>query len=90
MQMLIFIFEEYIYIIIFIVIAYYLFIIFVITFRFHFQAYRVCEEHKLYRETVFILSRMGNTKQALALLVEEIRDYVEAVNFVKEVIIVVC
>jgi hypothetical protein len=38
------------------------------------KAYKTCEERQLYPEMVFILGRMGNSKQGLQLLIEKIGD----------------
>lgn len=47
------------------------------------KAYRICEARQLYPEMVHILGRMGNTKQALALLIERIGDVRQAIEFVQ-------
>ena len=39
---------------------------------------QICEQRSLYPEMVFILGRMGNTKQALALIIDKIGDVKEA------------
>lgn len=41
------------------------------------KAYKACEERNLYREMVFIMGRMGNTKQGLKLLIEKLGDVKE-------------
>lgn len=46
------------------------------------KAYKICEQRQLYPEMVFILGRMGNTKQALALIIEKIGDVKEAIDFI--------
>jgi hypothetical protein len=38
------------------------------------QAYDVCTKRGLTRERVFILGRMGNTREALALIINELKD----------------
>lgn len=43
------------------------------------EALKICENKKLYPEIVFILGKMGNTKQGLQLLIEKIGD-VKAVS----------
>lgn len=48
------------------------------------RAYATCVERKLYREQVFILGRMGDTKKALALIMEQLGDVKQAIDFVAE------
>jgi tetratricopeptide (TPR) repeat protein len=48
------------------------------------KAYKVVEERKLYPEMVYILARMGNTRDALDLLIEKIGDVKQAIEFVQE------
>ena len=48
------------------------------------RAYATCVERKLYREQVFILGRMGDTKKALSLIMEELKDVKQAIDFVVE------
>ena len=38
------------------------------------QAYDVCTKRGLTRERVFILGRMGNSREALALIINELKD----------------
>ena len=38
------------------------------------QAYEICKKHELIREMVYILSRMGNTHEALQLIIKELAD----------------
>jgi hypothetical protein len=38
------------------------------------QAYQVCNERDLVLEMVFLLGRMGNSKQALTLIIERLGD----------------
>jgi len=47
------------------------------------EALKVCEINNLYSEMVFILGRMGNTKQALSLVIEKIGDVKEAIKFIE-------
>jgi len=47
------------------------------------KAYQICEQRGLYKETVFILGRMGNAEQALSLIIEKIGDVPMAVEFVE-------
>ncbi|XP_076944530.1 vacuolar protein sorting-associated protein 41 homolog [Bidens hawaiensis] len=46
------------------------------------KAYEVCINKNLLSEQVFILGRMGNTKQALAVIIDKQGDIEEAVEFV--------
>eukprot|EP00250_Pteridium_aquilinum_P016332 c23054_g2_i1 orf=454-3357(-) len=46
------------------------------------KAYDVCTRRSLTRERVFILGRMGNTREALSLIITKLKDMEEAVEFV--------
>ncbi|OVA17911.1 Clathrin [Macleaya cordata] len=46
------------------------------------KAYEICVKRDLLREQVFILGRMGNSKKALAVIVNKLEDIEEAVEFV--------
>ncbi|KAH7276323.1 hypothetical protein KP509_39G002800 [Ceratopteris richardii] len=46
------------------------------------KAYEVCTQRLLTRERVFILGRMGNSREALSLIIRELKDMGEAVEFV--------
>lgn len=46
------------------------------------KAYEICVKRDLLREQVFILGRMGNAKQALAVIINELGDIGEAIEFV--------
>ncbi|XP_027177627.1 vacuolar protein sorting-associated protein 41 homolog [Coffea eugenioides] len=46
------------------------------------KAYEICAQRGLLRQQVFILGRMGNSKQALALIINNLGDIEEAVEFV--------
>ncbi|XP_044482383.1 vacuolar protein sorting-associated protein 41 homolog [Mangifera indica] len=46
------------------------------------KAYDICVRRDLLREQVFILGRMGNSKQALAVIINKLGDIEEAVEFV--------
>ncbi|KAB1227360.1 hypothetical protein CJ030_MR1G005938 [Morella rubra] len=46
------------------------------------KAYEICVKRDLLREQVFILGRMGNAKQALAVIIDKLGDIEEAVEFV--------
>jgi vacuolar protein sorting-associated protein 41 len=48
------------------------------------DALAVCQQHDLYLEQVFILKRMGNTDDALTLIVEKLQDVEQAILFVEE------
>jgi len=47
------------------------------------KAYEVCTQRGLTRERVFILGRMGNSRDALALIINELKDIQQAVSFVQ-------
>ncbi|KAL6967122.1 Vacuolar protein sorting-associated protein 41 [Sarracenia purpurea var. burkii] len=46
------------------------------------KAYEICLKRDLLREQVFILGRMGNSKQALAVIINKLGDIEEAIEFV--------
>jgi len=46
-----------------------------------FQAYEICIKRDLLREQVFILGRMGNSKQALAVIINHLGDIEEVIVF---------
>ncbi|KAK9124041.1 hypothetical protein Sjap_013643 [Stephania japonica] len=46
------------------------------------KAYEICVRRDLLREQVFILGRMGNSKQALSVIINKLEDIQEAVEFV--------
>ncbi|PHU03773.1 Vacuolar protein sorting-associated protein 41 -like protein [Capsicum chinense] len=46
------------------------------------KAYDICVKKDLLKEQVFILGRMGNTKQALAVIINRLGDIEEAIEFV--------
>nr|DAD47157.1 TPA_asm: hypothetical protein HUJ06_017094 [Nelumbo nucifera] len=46
------------------------------------KAYDICVKRDLLREQVFILGRMGNSKQALAIIINKLEDIEEAIEFV--------
>ncbi|XP_063964242.1 vacuolar protein sorting-associated protein 41 homolog [Lytechinus pictus] len=48
------------------------------------QALEQCEQRNFIKEMVFLLGRMGNTKQALRLITEELKDVEQAIIFAKE------
>jgi hypothetical protein len=45
------------------------------------NALELCQTRKLYPEMVFVLTRMGNARQALALLLEHVGDVAQAIDF---------
>ncbi|KAM0945251.1 putative chromatin regulator PHD family [Dioscorea sansibarensis] len=46
------------------------------------KAYEICMRKNLLREQVFVLGRMGNSKKALAVIINKLEDIEEAVEFV--------
>ncbi|XP_004250993.1 vacuolar protein sorting-associated protein 41 homolog [Solanum lycopersicum] len=46
------------------------------------KAYDICVKRDLLKEQVFILGRMGNAKQALAIIINRVGDIEEAIEFV--------
>lgn len=48
------------------------------------KAYEICKKKQLWREMVFLLGRMGNTNEALSLLIEKLKDIKEAIKFVEK------
>ncbi|CAL5426427.1 unnamed protein product [Camellia sinensis] len=46
------------------------------------KAYEICVKRELLREQVFILGRMGNSRQALAIIINKLGDIEEAIEFV--------
>ncbi|XP_047319698.1 vacuolar protein sorting-associated protein 41 homolog [Impatiens glandulifera] len=46
------------------------------------KAYEICLQKGLLREQVFILGRMGNSKKALAVIINNLGDIAEAIEFV--------
>eukprot|EP00210_Caulerpa_lentillifera_P007525 g7190.t1 len=47
------------------------------------QAYEICKTRGLIKEMVYILSRMGNPHGALQLIIEELADVPQAIEFVR-------
>ena len=45
------------------------------------SALELCQSRKLHAETVFVLTRMGNARQALTLLLEHVGDVAQAIDF---------
>lgn len=48
------------------------------------EALDVCQSHQLHPETVFLLGRMGNTREALAIIMDQLNDINQAINFCQE------
>ncbi|XP_019199476.1 PREDICTED: vacuolar protein sorting-associated protein 41 homolog isoform X2 [Ipomoea nil] len=48
------------------------------------KAYDICVKRNLLKEQVFILGRMGNSKQALAVIINKLGDIEEAIEFVND------
>lgn len=47
------------------------------------QAYEICKERGMIKEMVYILSRMGNTHGALQLIINELADIPQAIEFAR-------
>jgi hypothetical protein len=48
------------------------------------RALEICDEKRLIPEKIFILARMGNTREALQLITVELADIGRAIDFCKE------
>lgn len=48
------------------------------------EALNICQERNYYNETVYLLGRTGNFKGALNLIVKELGNFEQAINFCKE------
>lgn len=48
------------------------------------EALNICQERKLFPEMVHLLARMGNSKEALVLMTNELKDIQQATDFCKE------
>ena len=48
------------------------------------KAFKVCKEKDYIPEMVFLLSRMGNNKEALSMIIEREEDIMKAIDFTKE------
>lgn len=48
------------------------------------QALDICKERSYFQEMVYLLGRIGNTKEALNLITKQLKDIREAVNFCKQ------
>ncbi|TID28841.1 hypothetical protein CANINC_002272 [Pichia inconspicua] len=49
------------------------------------KAIAVCEEYKLLKELVFLLSKIGENKKALRVIIDELKDPKLAIKFVQEI-----
>ncbi|KAG9476041.1 hypothetical protein GDO78_002877 [Eleutherodactylus coqui] len=48
------------------------------------KALEICHQRNFVEETVFLLSRMGNSRRALQMIMEELKDVDKAIEFAKE------
>uniref|UniRef100_A0A665WJ15 Vacuolar protein sorting-associated protein 41 homolog n=1 Tax=Echeneis naucrates TaxID=173247 RepID=A0A665WJ15_ECHNA len=48
------------------------------------RALEICQQRNFVEETVFLLSRMGNCRRALQMIMEELEDVDKAIEFAKE------
>uniref|UniRef100_A0A7N6AL36 Vacuolar protein sorting-associated protein 41 homolog n=1 Tax=Anabas testudineus TaxID=64144 RepID=A0A7N6AL36_ANATE len=48
------------------------------------KALEICQQRNFVEETVFLLSRMGNCRRALQMIMEELEDVGKAIEFAKE------
>ncbi|CAK1595700.1 unnamed protein product [Parnassius mnemosyne] len=48
------------------------------------EALDVCQSNEYYPEMVFLLSRIGNTREALQIIIEKLNDINQAINFCQE------
>ncbi|MGH0169797.1 UNVERIFIED_CONTAM: hypothetical protein FKN15_078471 [Acipenser sinensis] len=48
------------------------------------KALEICQQRNFVEETVFLLSRMGNSRRALQMIMEELHDVDKAIEFAKE------
>ncbi|KAM3928991.1 vacuolar protein sorting-associated protein 41 homolog [Leptodactylus fuscus] len=48
------------------------------------KALEICQQRNFVEETVFLLSRMGNSRRALQMIMEELEDVDKAIEFAKE------
>ncbi|XP_041045619.1 vacuolar protein sorting-associated protein 41 homolog isoform X2 [Carcharodon carcharias] len=48
------------------------------------KALEICQQRNFVAETVFLLSRMGNSRRALQMITEELQDVDKAIEFAKE------
>ncbi|XP_013188237.1 vacuolar protein sorting-associated protein 41 homolog [Amyelois transitella] len=48
------------------------------------EALDVCQSNEFYPEMVFLLGRIGNTREALQIIIEQLHDIKQAINFCQE------
>ncbi|CAH1988124.1 unnamed protein product [Acanthoscelides obtectus] len=48
------------------------------------EALNICQKEKYYPEMVYLLGRMGDTKEALELIINELKDMQHAISFCQE------
>lgn len=48
------------------------------------DALDICQAHNFYPEMVFLLGRIGNTREALQIIIEQLGDIGQAINFCQE------
>ncbi|KAJ7428026.1 hypothetical protein WISP_02166 [Willisornis vidua] len=48
------------------------------------KALEICQQRNFVEETVYLLSRMGNSRSALKMIMEELQDVDKAIEFAKE------
>lgn len=48
------------------------------------EALDVCQSYSFYPEMVFLLGRIGNTREALQIIIEQLNDINQAINFCQE------
>ncbi|CAH3999461.1 vacuolar protein sorting-associated protein 41 homolog [Pieris brassicae] len=48
------------------------------------EALDICHENEFYPEMVFLLGRIGNTREALQIIIENLKDINQAINFCQE------
>ena len=48
------------------------------------EALDVCQSNEFYPEMVFLLGRIGNTREALQIIIEQLKDINQAINFCQE------
>lgn len=48
------------------------------------EALDICQKEKYYPEMVYLLGRIGDTKEALELIINELKDMQQAISFCQE------
>ncbi|KAG7303143.1 hypothetical protein JYU34_013175 [Plutella xylostella] len=48
------------------------------------EALDVCQSNQLHPETVFLLGRIGNTREALSIIIEQLDDVAQAIDFCQQ------